>query len=243
MHDFSQGSRVKMLLAALLALLCASASASAAAVPSQVTAEYAVIHTGLTIGRITESFNRKGDLYTAQSVTRSEGPLKVILDDQITLESSGRVGASGLQPLEFAQRRAKDSKRDLKTNFDWDKGTVSTVLHGEKSEVALPHETQDRLSAMYQFLHIATFGQTLTMPMAMGRRVETYHYRLVEEGKVATPAGEFEALHYARVIDKPTDTKVDVWLAKDRFKFPVRAIFDDPKGFRLEQTLVLLTTR
>lgn len=239
MHDFTKDPRLKLLLAALVL----STSVAAAAPPSEVVAEYSVIHTGLTIGRINETFLRKGDLYTATSVTRSEGPLKVILDDQITLESSGRLASSGLQPLEFVQRRAKDSKRDLKTNFDWDKGTVSTVLHGEKSEVALPHETQDRLSAMYQFLHIATFGQTLTMPMAMGRRVETYHYRLVEEGKVATPAGEFEALHYARVIDKPTDTKVDVWLAKDRFKFPVRAIFDDPKGFRLEQTLVLLTTR
>lgn len=230
-----------MLLAALLVLLSASASASAAAVPSQVTAEYAVIHTGLTIGRITESFSRKGDLYTAQSVTRSEGPLKVILDDQITLESSGRVGASGLQPLEFAQRRAKDSKRDLKTSFDWGKGTVSTLLHGEKSQVPLPPDTQDRLSAMYQFLHLASYGPTLAMPMTIVRRVEQFNYRLVEEGKVSTPGGEFDTLHYTRVTTKPSDTKVDVWLAKDHHKFPVRVIFDDPKGFRLEQVLVSLT--
>ena len=27
---------------------------------------------------------------------------------------------------------------------------------------------------------------------------------------------------------------------KDRFNFPVRAIFDDPKGFRLEQAVVSL---
>ncbi len=230
---------MKVLLAALLL----STSVAAAAPPSEVIAEYTVIHTGLTIGRINEVFLRKGDLYTAQSVTRSEGPLKLLLDDQITLESSGRLGAAGLQPLEFVQRRAKDPKRDLHTSFDWDKGTVSTLLHGEKSEVALPPETQDRLSAMYQFLHIASYGPTLAMPMAMGRRVETYNYRLVEEGKLATPAGEFDTLHYARVTEKPGDTKVDVWLAKDRYKFPVRAIFDDPKGFRLEQMLVLITTR
>jgi hypothetical protein len=231
---------VKVLIAALL---FSSSAVAAAAPPTEVTAEYEVVHTGLTIGRINESFVRKGDLYSAKSVTRSEGPLKAFLDDQITLESSGRLGTSGLQPLEFVQRRAKDSKRDLKTSFDWDRGTVSTVLHGEKSEVSLPRETQDRLSAMYQFLHMPAFGPTLAMPMATGRRVETFNYRLVEEGKVTTPAGEFDALHYARVTDKPGDTKVDVWLAKDRFNFPVRAIFDDPKGFRLEQTLVSINTR
>ena len=226
-----------------LAALLFSTSAAAATPPSHVTAEYAITHTGLTIGRINENFVRKGDLYSAQSVTRSEGPLKLILDDQITLESTGRLGSAGLQPLEFVQRRAKDSTRDLKTSFDWDKGTVSTLLHGEKSEVPLPRETQDRLSAMYQFLHLPSYGTTLAMPMAMGRRVEQYNYRLVEEGRLATPAGEFDTLHYARVTAKPGDTKVDVWLAKDRFKFPVRVIFDDPKGFRLEQTLVSLDTR
>ena len=232
---------MKLLLAALL--VSSSAAGAVAAPPSEVKAEYAVIHTGMTIGRINEIFVSRGDTYSAQSVTKSEGPLKVLLDDQITLESSGKIGASGLQPLEFVQRRLKDSKRDTKTSFDWDKGTVATELHGERTEVSLPRDTQDRLSAMYQFLHLASFGPTLAMPMAMGRRVDTYNYRLVDEGKVATPAGEFNALHYARVIDKPSDTKVDVWLAKDRFNFPVRAIFDDPKGFRLEQTLVTLNTR
>jgi hypothetical protein len=230
---------VKLLLAALLL----TTSAATAAPPSEVTAEYTVTHTGLTIGRINESFVRNGDSYSAKSVTRSEGPLKALLDEQITLESSGRLGRAGLQPLEFVQRRARDSKRDLRTQFDWDKGTVSTVLNGEKSEVPLPRETQDRLSAMYQFLHLPSYGPTLAMPMVTGRRVDTYNYRLVDEGKVATPAGEFETLHYTRVTDKPGDLKVDVWLAKDRFKFPVRAIFDDPKGFRLEQNLVALSTR
>jgi hypothetical protein len=230
---------VKLLLAALLL----STSVAAAAPPSEVTAEYTVTHTGMTIGHINESFVRKGDSYSAKSVTRSEGPLKLILDEQITLESSGRLGSAGLQPLEFVQRRTNDSKRDLKTNFAWDKGIVSTMLHGEKSQVSLPRDTQDRLSAMYQFLHLPSYGPTLAMPMVMGRRVDQYNYRLVDEGKVSTPAGEFETLHYTRVTEKPGDTKVDVWLAKDRFKFPVRAIFDDPKGFRLEQTLVLLTAR
>ena len=230
---------MKLLLAALLL----SSSAATAAPPTEVTAEYEVVHTGLTIGRINETFVRKGDSYSARSVTKSEGPLKALLDDQITLESSGRLGAGGLQPLEFVQRRLKDSKRDTVTSFDWSNGTVSTLMRGEKTEVPLPSATQDRLSAMYQFMHLTSFGPTLAMPMAMSRRVDVYHYRLVEEGKVVTPAGEFEALHYARVTDKPGDTRVDVWLAKDRFNFPVRAIFDDPKGFRLEQTLVLLNAR
>jgi hypothetical protein len=227
----------------LAAALLLSTSVAAAAPPTAVSAEYTVTSTGFTVGHVSESFVRRGDQYSAQSVTRSEGPLKLILDEQITLESTGRVGSAGLQPLEFVQRRAKDSSRDLKSSFDWDKGVVSTLLHGEKSQVPLPRETQDRLSAMYQFLHVAAFGPTLAMPMAIGRRVEQYNYRFVEEAKLATPAGDFDTLHYVRVIGKPDDTKVDVWLAKERFNFPVRVIFDDPKGFRLEQMVLSLDTR
>ena len=42
-------------------------------------------------------------------------------------------------------------------------------------------------------------------------------------------------------IDK--DTRAEVWLAKERFNFPVRVVFDDPKGIKLEQTLENLQQR
>ena len=58
--------------------------------------------------------------------------------------------------------------------------------------------------------------------------------------KVSTPAGAFDTLHYQRVTADPKESHADVWLAKDRFNFPVRVVFDDPKGLRLEQTLVAL---
>ena len=45
------------------------------------------------------------------------------------------------------------------------------------------------------------------------------------------------------LTSEPNDTRVDVWLAKDRFNFPVRVIFDDPKGFKLEQLLVALDAK
>ena len=227
----------------LIAASIACTGLGAAAQPNDVTAEYRVMNSGMTIGRVNETFARKGDTYSIQSVTRSDGVLKPFLDDQITVESSGRVGASGLQPLEYSERRQKDPKRDLKTTFDWAKGVMRTLFRGESAEVPLPRETQDRISVMYQFMNIPAYGQTLSIPMADRRKVEMFNYKLVEEGKLTTPAGEFDTRHYQRVVSDPKDTKADLWLAKDRNNFPVRLILDDPKGFRLEQTLVDLQTR
>jgi hypothetical protein len=227
--------------ASLCALLFASLAA--AAQPVEVAAEYRVTNSGITIGSIKESFVRKGDRYSIQSVTRSEGILKAILDDQITVESTGRVGAEGLQPLEYGEHRLKDPKRDLKSTFDWDKGVMRTLLHGENTEAALPNATQDRISVMYQFTNMRSFAQTLVVPIAERRRIEVHVYRLVGDEKVETPLGAFDTRHYQRVVDNAKDTRTDVWLAKDRFNFPVRAVFDDPKGFRLEQSVVSLAAR
>jgi hypothetical protein len=147
--------------------------------PGQIEAQYRVTNSGIEIGSVKETFVRKGDKYSIQSVTRSEGLLKALLDDQITVESSGRVGAEGLQPLVYVEHRLKDPKRDLTATFDWDKGVMRTVLHGEHAETALPPGTQDRISVMYQFVMMRRFPETLTLPIAERRKVEVHTYRLV----------------------------------------------------------------
>ena len=215
----------------------------AAVLPNDISAEYQVTHLGITIGRVAETFVRKGDDYNIQSVTRSEGPLKLFLDDQVTLESSGKVVATGLRPLHFGQRRARDSRRDVEASFDWERGIMRSTSRGEVSEVPLPKETQDRISLMYQFMQATRGDGPMRIPMSNGRKVEFYTYRFVNEMRLATPAGEFDTLHFERVNLNPKESKAEVWLAKDHHNFPVRIVFDDPRGLRLEQTLVSLQAR
>jgi hypothetical protein len=213
------------------------------ALPNEITAEYQLTSHNVPIGRVTETFVRKGDSYVITSVTRSEGALKVFLDDQLTVESSGRIGREGLKPLHFIQKRAKDAKRDVDATFDWDRGVMVSRFKGEVTEVALPPQTQDRLSFMYQMMSLDAGNAATTVTMSNGRRIETYAYKMIEEVKLATPAGDFETRHYARVPATAKESRADVWLAKDRFNFPVRVVFDDPRGLRLEQTLVALQSR
>jgi len=219
-------------------------SLASAAPPQQVDAQYIVTtNGGITIGRANESFTRKGDTYSIRSETRSEGVLKTFVDDQFTVESSGRVGKEGLKPLEYNERRAKDNKRDLRSTFNYKIDVMHTEMRGEPSDAWVPPGTQDRISIMYQFAHLPELGDTLVIPMADRRRIKTYTYKMIGEERITTPAGEFDTRHYQRVLDEPRETKVDVWLAKARNNFPVRVIFDDPKGFKLEQLLVSLEIR
>jgi len=226
---------MKTFIALALALL---ASGAALAAPTDIAAEYRLTFTGLTIGHVSETYSRKGDDYTIRSVARAEGPLKLFLDDQLTLQSSGKVVASGLRPLQFAQHRANTSKGAVQASFDWERGVMHSESGGSRSDVPLPNETQDRISVMYQFMNLTPGAAIVEMHMSNGRKVELYTYRFVDEERLATPAGPFETLHYERVTSSPKESKAQVWLAKDRFNFPVRVVFDDPKGLRVEQILV-----
>jgi hypothetical protein len=226
-----------------LALLALAVAATAShALPVEVSAQYKLMTAGVTIGIVTEKFHREGDTYAIRSNTRSEGPLKLVLDDNITLQSRGRINAAGLQPLEFEQKRAGDASRDISATFDWARGVMLSRYKGESKEVALPQDTQDRVSVMYQFMAVKS-APTVEMNMSNGRKVDRYTYRLVEEVRISTPAGDFDTVHYERVTANPRESKAGVWLARDRFNIPVRVVFDDPKGLKLEQVLLQLQVR
>jgi len=230
-------------LFALAAACAATAAAALAAPPTQITARYDLSHPLLgTIGRVEESFQRRGDEYSIRSVTTSQGALKMVFDERLVLESDGRVNDQGLQPMRFSQTRTKAAKQDVSATFDWQHGIMRSSKDGEVKEVPLPPKTQDRISVMYQFMNMPAGSDRVTMNMSNGRKVDSYTYRLVNEERVSTPAGAFDTLHYQRVTTDPKESHADVWLAKDRFNFPVRVVFDDPKGLRLEQNLVTLDT-
>ncbi|HET6265762.1 MAG TPA: DUF3108 domain-containing protein, partial [Usitatibacter sp.] len=104
-------------------------------------------------------------------------------------------------------------------------------------------ETQDRLSMMYQFMNTSPRAGRFVLAMSNGRKVEHYTYQLVDEPRITTPAGEFDTFHFERVTYGPKDSKAEVFLAKERNNFPVRVVFDDARGLRVEQNIVALSAK
>jgi hypothetical protein len=235
------------ILAAAIATAATPVPAAAASAlpvaPSRIEAEYRISSAGVVVGRVRETFVREGERYRIESVTRSEGPLKIFLDDTVTLRSEGRVGPAGLVPLRFEQRRARDASRDIEATFDWPAALLRSSYRGEEHTESLPAGTQDRLSVMYQFMNVSTRANEVRVPMSNGRKVSLYAYRKVDEPLLATPAGEFATVHFERIVDTPNDGQAQLWLARERHNIPVRVVFVDSKGLKLDQQLVSLVTR
>lgn len=226
------------------ALFFTACAGLAWASPTEVTAQYEVRVLGAVGARVQETYVRKGDSYTIESKSTSEGLVKMLRDETIFFSSAGKVGSAGLQPMVFERHQLNDRSRDVRATFDWKNGVMRSEYRGEANDVKLPGGTQDRLSLMYQFMAQGSQSapKTVDVDMADGRKIQRYSYRLVDEPRLKTPAGDFDTLHYERIVE-PGHSRTEFWLARDRHFMPVRVVYEDSKGIKFDQTLVQLQAR
>jgi hypothetical protein len=229
---------IQTLRAICVAFACATV-AHAATTPTLVKATYKVYKAGIWIGTIEEQFTREGENYKIVSVTDTAGPLRIFLRDQLTVTSEGTITANGLKPNIYQFARRNDQKKNISSVFDWDKQQIIS-RHGSESEVfELPPGTQDRISAMYQFMFNVPRTNEVSLWMSQGKKAERYRYRKLGEPTLTVGQENLATVYYEREA-KEGESKVHLWLAKSKYYLPVKIIFEDSHGASLEQMLVSL---
>ena len=217
-------------------MLCVSGS-SLAASPSRVQATYEIYKGGLAIGRIEEAYDLNNGHYTLVSTTRATGLLAIFRPGRIILRSSGLVGDHGLKPLNFSDVREGDESRNRSAEFDWSAMQLTMIEHAQRTVVPLPEDTQDRLSAMYQFMFLSlTKADKLDFHMTNGGKLDIYNYRITHGQSVTVPLGTFKALYVASVPE-PRVNRTEIWLATEHANFPYKMVITDPDGDKLTQML------
>lgn len=222
--------------------LAGAQAAPASSTPVEVKATYKVLKNGIWIGTVEEQFLREGDTYKIKSETASAGALNWFLRDRLIVSVSGKIDLAGLQPTTYDYSRQSDNKKGIHAQFDWEKNQIISTREGKTETFDLPAGTQDRISAMYQFMFAPPRTVEVTVVMSQGKKAEPYRYRKQGEPVLKTNAGELRTVHYKRDA-KEGESKAELWLARDRYYLPVRIIFTDPKGVTLEQALASLETR
>ena len=219
-------------------LLCAAAQPLLAAEsPARIQASYDILKGGFRIATITETYTRTQDRYRIESVSKPFGLLAMLKPEVIRISSEGTLGAQGLRPLTFIQTRELDTERNVRVDFDWAGSRIKVTDHAGQRTQPLPADTQDRLSAMYQFmfLQLQNVG-TLDFHMTNGSKLDIYNYRITPAASVTVPLGTFKTLHVASV-SKPSESRTEIWLAQDRANFPCKMVITDPDGDKLTQVL------
>jgi len=223
-------------------MLCIAGPAMAAQ-PTDILATYDVYNGHLKIGQIEERFVRDKDRYTLTSTTRAVGLLAVFNPGKIQISSSGLVGARGLQPLRFSDLRENHEDKDRRAELDWNAKRLTLIQRAQRTSFALPQGTQDRLSAMYQFMFLSLkAGTTLDFPMTNGGKLDNYHYAITRGETLKTPAGEFNTL-YLDSQAKKGESRTEIWLATNQYNLPCKMIITETDGDQLTQILSKLEIR
>lgn len=221
-------------------VLCTSAFA---AQPGNVQATYDVYKDSLKIGQIEEIYTRDKDRYTLSSTTTPIGLLAIFKPEKVFINSNGLIGKQGLQPLHFIHRRERDESKESRAEFDWAARQLTLIHQAQRAVVALPDGTQDRLSAMYQFMFLSLHSATtLDFPMTNGNKLDNYHYTIVRSQTLKLPAGEFKTLYLDNQA-KPGESRTEIWLATQHNNLPCKMIITDTSGDQLTQVLSKLQIR
>jgi hypothetical protein len=215
----------------------ALAAPLATAAPKIVKLTYNGFMNGMTIGLLTEHFESDGANYRIVSDTKPVGLAALIQRQPLRFISTGQVAREGLRPAQFEARRGPNESPEVSAEFDWLQKQVTLKHNGKVESLALPPGTQDRLSAMYQFMFLSAERiRNLDFPMTNGRKLDRYRYRAIGEVEIDTGMGRLKTLHVAKVRD-PGDTVTEAWLSPQYHYLPMRLLIVERNGIRFDQVI------
>ncbi|MCX7168139.1 MAG: DUF3108 domain-containing protein [Rhodocyclales bacterium] len=180
---------------------------------------------GFVVGQNLHTWEHDGLTYRLQSVAETTGLAAIFKPARVVQSSQGEVTTEGLKPHEFRHERVGGLDT---ASFDWTRGVVAYA--GREESVAAG--TQDMLSMYYQLVLLAPKSGVLDVPIATGRKLESFRIEVVGEEAVALPAGERRATHFR--IRSGNDS-IDLWIAPDMRGLPLKIRFTDRKGEIFDQ--------
>jgi hypothetical protein len=211
--------------------------------PASVEATYDIYKDGMKVGQLVETYTRSVDRYSLSSTTTPLGLLAMFKPEKIFISSSGQVDKHGLRPERFSHRRERNENKDSAAEFNWEKQQLTLLHQAQRTLLELPDGTQDRLSAMYQFMFLPLQdATTLDFAMTNGSKLDHYHYAITRGQKLRTPAGEFMAMYLDNQA-KPGENRTEIWLAEQHHNLPCKMIVTDADGEQLTQILSTLTIK
>lgn len=214
----------------------AAATALQAAPPSPVELDWDLMKDGSTIAVISQKLRYAGGKYEIEESWEGRGLFRLLGNAKRV--SRGEVAVDGLRPLQYSdQRTGRDTEL---ASFDWRAKTVTYQYKGDPVTIPLPAHPTDDLAALFGFAFKPPREPLVLQDVVNGRGVSDRIFRFEGRERLATPAGEFDAVKLVR--RKDNGDRAEIWLAADRNYLPVRVLVVDRKGTRIDQVLTRLLT-
>ena len=215
---------------AVIAALALWTGVAQAVPPERITLTYELKRNSLVVD-VSETLEHDGRTYVITSEGKGRGILALF--GVLKRTSRGRITPQGLRPDEFRDERP--GGWTVSAKFDWDARSVTQEKNGKSETLKMPATAQDPLSLAYSFAFVPPKGKEYDVTRADGRGLTPFRFTVVGNEKLATPAGEMQTLHIAKVLDGPEDKSTDIWFAAERDFLPVRVLVVEKDGTRSDQ--------
>ncbi len=181
---------------------------------------------GLRVGEAVHTLEIKDGRYVLQATTRTVGLARLFKSYQLTQYSNGSYGKHGLVP-ELFQDEHKDNLGTRQNAVEFDR-EAQLARFSNGREAALPAETQDVLSVMYQVPPLAG-TEIASISVGNGKKIERYDFEIAANEEIDTTLGRLLTvrLHKMRA---PNEEGLDIWLAREYRLFPVKIRYTEKNG-------------
>lgn len=228
-----------MMRAGLVLLALFAAPTMAVQPPHRVQMDFAVSLGSMHLGEGRDVLEHDGKQYSVISDSKTMGLAAILYKMNIHRESRGLVTKSGLRPLHFQEERTRKPKKAA--DFDWDARQIKLTDGENVTSVALPDNTFDQTSFAYAFAFRSPDEELPPVHLTDGRKLSDYKYRMVGREKIKTAIGEFETMHFQKVLEGDDKRGFEVWLAVEHHYLPVQIRFIEKDGTVLDSTVTAIS--
>jgi len=168
--------------------------------------------------------------YRIRSQAETEGLADLFVSRRLSYTSEGRVTPTGLQPDALVVSRARRGRSDdFTARFNWAVSELTLGPPATARQVPLAAGTQDIVSFAYQLALLPLAPGRLDLIVTNGFKLETYEVEVGSEEILDTPLGKLRTVPL-RQVRRPNKEGVEIWLALDYHRLPVRVRFLDREG-------------
>lgn len=171
------------------------------------------------VGELRQQLDIDGDRYTLKATRQAIGLAIMLNNEQLIQTSHGKIDEHGLQPDTFKEEKITGSgKQSLEATFD---RTSQKLLFSNGGETALPADSQDILSFMYQLSQLSMRTEIIPLSISDGTQLEQDQIEIGATEDISTPMGKLPALHL-RKMHAPGEAYFEIWLGLEYRLFPVK---------------------
>ena len=220
----------------LLGFLTLSLNALAKDFPEKFSMVYELNQTSSKLGKVDVAYSQSKNNYKLNVLVKGQGILSLMGDRKLI--SEGEIKNQRFYPLKFEHINSKRPKKNITSEFFYDKKLIKSIYKGRNIEKELLDGTLDVAVFLMQFNFIHTMKTSYDFEVFQGKKTRTYSYKKIKDESIEINKKIIEAELYEGVIIGKEKSVHHVWISKNNYRVPIKLTIPTDLGLTVNQVLV-----